>query len=238
MKLKTLISTLPFLAILCTPQEGYAGILIDKIYHPYVNPMEQELEWRGIFQDHQPSTPDNAQLHRFAYGRSLSDRVFAEAYLVASKSSDTSFDIEAYELEFVWQLTEAGEFWADWGMLFEVEKEANLDKWEFTTGVLMEKERGRWSGTVNLFMLNKWGSDSTDNFEERLSLQARYRYSRGFEPAVEFYSGEDTVGLGPACQGQIKLDGNKKLNWEAGLIFGLGSSSPNQILRFLLDLEF
>ncbi len=238
MKLKILNYTLSLMAILCTIQESYAGSVIDKIYHPYVNPLEQEVEWRGIFQDHQPLTPDNVQLHRFAYGRALSDRVFTEVYLVAHKASNHSLEIQAYELEFVWQLTEPGEFWADWGMLFEVEKEANLDKWEFTTGVLMEKERGQWSGTANLFLLNKWGSDSTDSFESRLSLQARYRYSRGFEPAVEFYSGQDTLGLGPACKGQIKLDGNKKFNWEAGLIFGLDSSSPNRTLRFLLDLEF
>jgi len=107
------------------------GFVIDKIYHPYVQPLEQELEWRTIYQDEQISTPDDLWLYQLAYGRSLNDHWFAELYLVGEKSAVQSFEIEAYELEAKWQLTEQGEFWADWGVLFELEKEANQDVWEF-----------------------------------------------------------------------------------------------------------
>ena len=90
-----------------------AGIVVDKIYHPYVQPLEQELEWRTIHQDRQPSAANNIWHHQLAYGRSLNDRWFLEAYLIGEKSDEQSFDIEAYELEAKWQLTEQGEFWAD-----------------------------------------------------------------------------------------------------------------------------
>lgn len=214
------------------------GIVIDKIYHPYVQPLEQELEWRMIYQDEQASVADNIWLYQLAYGRSFSDRWFAEVYLVGKESDEYSFDIVAYELEAKWQLTEQGEFWADWGMLFELEKEANEDIWEFATAILVEKEWGKWSGTANFYVINEWGSDIKNELETKLGLQARYRYSRLFEPAIEFYSGQDTRGLGPAFLGQLSMGDGKRLRWEFGAIFGMDSKSPNRTLRFLLEFEF
>jgi len=58
------------------------GVVVDKIYHPYVIAFEKELEWRMIYQDQQPGMADNFQMHQIAFG------------------------------------------WADWGLLFELEKEA------------------------------------------------------------------------------------------------------------------
>ena len=226
------------IAVLCSGQSFADGVVIDKIYHPYVQPLEQELEWRTIYQDEQPGAADNIWLYQLAYGRSLNDRWFAEVYVVGEKSDDADFDIEAYELEAKWQLTEQGEFWADWGMLFELEKEANEDIWEFATAILVEKEWGKWSGAANFYVLNEWGSDIADELETKLNLQARYRYSRVFEPAIEFYSGQNTLGLGPAFLGQASMGNGKRLKWEAGAIFGLDSDSPNRTLRFLLEFEF
>lgn len=214
------------------------GAVIDKIYHPYVQPLEQEIEWRAIHQDEQPGMSDNTQLHRFAYGRSLNDRWFAEIYLIGEKSDDESFKLEAYEVEAKWQLTEQGEFWADWGALFELEKEHEEDAWEFAAGLLTEKEWGKWSTAANLFLTYEWGSGIEDEFESSLGLQARYRYSRAIEPAIEFYQGEDTQAIGPALLGQINLGIKRQIKWEAGAIFGLDNDSPNRTLRFLLEFEF
>ena len=197
--------------VLCSGQSLADGIVIDKVYHPYVQPLEQELEWRMIYQDEQPSAEDNLWVYQLAYGRSLNDRWFVEAYLVGEKSDEESFGIEAYELEAKWQLTEQGEFWADFGLLFELEKEANEDVWEFGTALLLEKEWGKWSAAANFWVLNEWGSDINDELETSLNLQARYRYSQAFEPAIEFYSGQNTRGLGPAFMGQVKMGNRQRL---------------------------
>jgi len=214
------------------------GVVIDKIYHPYVQPLEQEFEWRATLQDHQPGVPDNLAVYRFAYARSLGEKWFGEVYLVGHRSDESGFDIEAYEVEALRQLTEQGEHWADWGVVFELEKERGLDAWEFAAGLLAEKEWGRWSGTANLFAIQEWGSDVEDELETRLGLQARYRYSRAFEPALEIYSGEDTRGIGPVALGLVRLGGKRQLRWEAGAIFGVDSQSPDTTLRFLLEFEF
>ncbi|HKJ18269.1 MAG TPA: hypothetical protein VJ984_13025 [Xanthomonadales bacterium] len=214
------------------------GVVIDKIYHPYVQPLERELEWRAIWQNQQPGRPDDLQLYQLAYGQAIGDRWFAEVYLIGENSSEGSFEVEAYEFELQRQLTEQGEFWADWGLLLELEKERDLDAWEFSTGLLVEKEWGRWSGTANLFLAYEWGDEIADETETKLNLQFRYRHSRSLEPALEFYSGEDTTGIGPAIMGRVPLGGRKQLGWEAGAIFGIDSDSPDTTLRFLLEFEF
>ena len=214
------------------------GAVINKIYHPYVQPLEQEIEFRAVLQDDQPDRDDHIQSYQIAYGRSLSDRLFAEVYLIGQRSDNESFQVEAYELEALWQLTEQGEFSADWGLLFELEKEKELNIWEFSTGLLAEKERGKWSATANLIVTYEWGRDIDNELESSLGLQLRYRHSSAIEPGIEFYGGENTRALGPVLLGQINLDGKRKLKWELGAIFGLDSDSPNHTLRLLTEFEF
>ena len=214
------------------------GMIIDKIYHPYVQPLEREIELRASLQDQQTGWPDDMQTYRLAYGMSLGQKWFTELYLVGNNSDEDSFDVRGYELEAQRQLTEQGEYWADWGVVFELEKEDDPQSWEFSTGLLVEKEWGKWSGTANLFVMYEWGSRITDETETRMGLQARYRRSPAFEPAIEFYAGEDTRGIGPAALGQIPLGAKQQLKWEAGAIFGIDSGSPDTTLRFLLEYEF
>jgi hypothetical protein len=214
------------------------GLVIDKIYHPYVQPLEQELEWRASLQDRQPGQPDDLGLYRLAYGRAFGERWFGEVYVVGERSDAQDFEVSGYELEALRQLTEQGEYWADFGLLFELEKQDGLDIWEFSTGLLAEKEWGKWSGTANLFVAQEWGDDIDDELETALGLQARYRYSPALEPALELYKGDGTFALGPAMLGDIKLQGRQKLHWEAGTIFGLDTVSPNLTWRLLLEFEF
>ncbi len=220
-----------FLATLLLPSMTFAdGSTIDKVYHPYVQALEHEIEWRMI-------TADGDQKHRLGLGKSLSDRLFIEGYLIA-KDENNNFKLDAFELEAKWQLTEQGEYAADWGIIVELEKERDDDQWEFATGLLAEKEWGRWIGTANIWAIYEWGDHIKNELESALALQARYRYSRFFEPAVEFYAGEDTLGLGPSLLGDIRIGTGKKLHWETAVIFGLDSEKTDTTWRFLTEFEF
>lgn len=220
-----------FLMVLLLPNITLAdGNAIDKVYHPYVQALEHEVEWRMI-------TADGDQKHRFGFGQSLSDRLFIEGYLIA-KDENNHFKLEAYEIEAKWQLTEQGEYFADWGVIVELEKEHHKEQWEFATGLLAEKEWGRWIGTANLWAIYEWGEHIKNELESALALQMRYRYSRYFEPALEFYSGENTLALGPAISGDIRISQGKKLHWETGVILGLDSETADTTWRFLTEFEF
>lgn len=214
------------------------GAVINKTYHPYVDALENEIEYRAIFQDRSNVVSNPAQLHSLSLGTSLGESYFGEIYLIGAKTRNGGFDVESAELEFKWQLTEQGEYAADWGLLFEYENELDADIEEFALGILTEREFGRWSGTANLFLIQEWGNDIEDEFETALTLQARYRYARAFEPAIELYAGENTRAIGPVFGGSFNVGIRKSVTWESGLIFGLDSKTPNQTYRFLLEFEF
>ncbi len=204
---------------------------IDKVYHPYVQPLEREIEYRVI-------SADDEIAYRFGIGKSFSDRLFLELYLTGSNKERDDVDIDSYEIEAKWQLTEQGEYFADWGIIVELEKQRNAAAWEISTGLLVEKEWGRWIGAANLWAIYECGDRPDDELESALALQARYRYSRFFEPALEFYSGEQTRGLGPVALGDIRFGKGRKLKWEIGAIIGLDSKTPDTTWRFLTEFEF
>ena len=211
------------------------GVVVDKVYHPYVLPNEREVEWR-LF-SHRES--DNNKLaQRFAYGQSLTDNIMLELYLVGEREINDDFSLTSYEIEARWMLTEQGEYWADWGLLFEIEKEQKKKNWEVTSGILIEKEYGRTSFTLNAFIIYEWGKTIVSEFETEVRLQYRYRYLEQLQPAIELYSGENYLGIGPAFMGIQRFDGQKQLKWEVGLITGIDSRSKGHILRLAVEYEF
>lgn len=225
--------------LLCATGAAMAdGSTIDKIYHPYVQPQEREIELRTVIENNANSPAGDQRTLRLGYGQSFTDRWFGEVYLIGSANDEDSFHLSAFEIEALWQLTEQGEFFADWGMLFELEKEKNNNAAETLAAVLVEKEWGRWTGTANIYGIYEFGSDVDNEFETALGLQARYRRSRHFEPAIELYKGEDTFGIGPVLLGSHPLGSGRQLRWEAGLIFGADSDTPDQVFRGLLEYEF
>jgi len=226
-----------FLSIsLVTSSIVYAdGVVVDKVYHPYVLPNEREVEWR-LF-SHRESN-NNKLAQRLAYGQSVSENLMLEFYLVGERYSNNDFDLVSYELEARWMLTEQGEYWADWGLLFEVEKETEQKNWEVTSGIIVEKEFGRTSLTLNAFVIYEWGKTLKSELETEFRLKYRYRYIEQFQPAIELYLGEDYLGIGPAFMGLQRFNAQKQLKWEVGFITGMDSRSKGHVLRVAVEYEF
>lgn len=214
------------------------GLVIDKVYHPYVDALETELEMRHLVQDPQPGRNNPAQVYQMSLGKALTDAVFAEVYVHAAKDRNGGWQADAWEVEVKWQLSEQGEYWADYGLLFEYEDERQVDAREFTVGFLAEKEFGSFSTAANFMVIREWGEDILSEYETALAMQTRYRFRESFEPGIEFYAGEDTLGLGPVLQGTWRTGVRRSLHWEAGLILGLDDKTPDQTWRFLLEYEF
>ncbi len=214
------------------------GVGVDKVYHPYVQPLERELEYRSVWIESGDQPADGLQYHRLGFAKSLNDRWTAELYLIGSRQSGGSLSLEAYEAEAKWQLTEQGEFAVDWGMLFELEVNKDENIREYATTLLAEKEFGRWVGALNLAVVYEWGDDISNEWESTLAGQFRYRYSRSFEPALEVYSSDFFKGVGPVALGTVPFAGRRQLRWEAGVIFGADNDSPDQAFRLLLEYEF
>jgi len=173
-----LVTTLK-LAVTASPVMADGGG-IDKIYHPYVQPLEREFELRSSIEEGSNSLSDDRQTWRLGYGQSFNEHWFGEAYLIAEKNSTDHLSATGYELETLWQLTEQGEYPVDAGLLFEFEKNDDPDVTELASTLLLEKEWGRWAGTANLRAIYEYGSAVKNEPESAAALQLRYRYAMEF----------------------------------------------------------
>lgn len=210
---------------------------VDKVYHPYVLPFEREFEYR--FTSRQTDN-GNVLNQRIAYGQALSERLSLEAYIVAERDQTDDFRVSAYEAELRWMITDQGQYWVDWGALFEIERRTVDNIWEVRAGLLNEKEFGRFSLTTNFLLEYETGALIEDEVESEFRLQYRYRYLPQVQPAVEFYAAEGFAGLGPAFVGLHRFDGQKQLKWEFAFITAIESDDvgKDHSLRFAIEYEF
>lgn len=209
---------------------------IGRVYHPYVEQGERELEYGATLRD---VGGDNILLNRAGLGYAWSDKLFTEVYLLTEAITHEGEQIRGYEAEVKWQLTEQGEYWADWGLLLELGGAREIDRREVALGILWEKELGsRWVAAANAFVEYEYGEDLVDEVETALRGQFRYRYSAAFEPALEIYLDDQDWAAGPALMGIQKLGGRQQLRWELGLMFGLDGETPDASLRAGVEFEF
>jgi hypothetical protein len=213
------------------------GLVVDKVYHPYVTAGEQSVEWRLLSSE---TSHQNRLGQRLGYGFSLADNMTLESYLIAERNQNQDFELQAFETELRWMLTEQGQYWADWGLLFEVElADRNGGRnYEVTSGVMFEKEFDKTSLTVNAFIVQEWGQTVPTEIEFELRGQYRYRFRPEIQPAIELYTGENFVGIGPAIIGLKRFDGKKQLKWEVGFISEIAHDGKDHSLRLALEFEF
>jgi len=236
--LKRMVACLPLLALLLAGSNRLvADAEIGRIYDPYVAPMEREIEWRSNISNAQDSDVLKDQKYWLGMGRSISDRWFTEGYLIAAKNNGQRLDVQGFELEAKRQLTEQGEYWADWGMQYEVERKTSENIWEVAVTGLMEKEIGATSVTTNLSAVYEFGGGIKNEFETAASLQWRWRYTEKLEPAIEAYLGENLAAAGPVGMGLFRI-GREKLRWELGVLFAVDSVTPDTTCRLLLEYEY
>jgi len=214
------------------------GLGIGKVYHPYVQQLESEVELQTIYQKDNNDKLDGNQTHKLGVGKSFSDTLFGEIYMLADKSSGEAVDFSGYEAELKMQLTEQGEYGSDWGLLFELERNISQQVWSYSTTLIMLHEWARWVGTLNADVEVEWGSGLDDEVETALAGQIRFRYTRSLEPGFELFAAQDTNAVGPVLMGQIRHGGANRTLWQTALAFGLNSKTPDVTMRVNLEFEF
>ncbi|MDP5144497.1 hypothetical protein [Rheinheimera baltica] len=214
------------------------GRVVDKVYHPYVQPLEREFEYRALYQRQTDHPNNNAMAQKLGYGFSIADNMAVSLYLLAERVMPDDYTVSSYEAELRWMLTEQGQYSWDWGLLFELEHHQQTDNNEFTTGLLVEKEFENTSVTVNTFLVYEWGASIKNELETELRLQYRYRYLPALQPSIEVYAGEGYKGAGPGFMGVHKFSPTRQLKWEAAVVFALDNDTIDRTVRFALKYEF
>lgn len=211
------------------------GSSIKKVYEPYVQPLEKELEYQVLIERDNVEFGEQRSKHKLGFGASFTDSWFTELSVVYSDTP--SFDLEAYELEMRFQLTEQGEYASDWGLMLEVEKENSQDAWEVALGVLNVYEWQRWQLTSNLFLGVEGRAGVNNEVESAAAMQLKYRHSSVFEPGLEVFVSEDTKAVGLVFMGSVKVSTTDKLFWQLGALVGMNATTPDTTIKFLLEYE-
>ncbi len=222
--------------LMFTPRYVFAdGIVVDKVYHPYVIANEKEFEWRLMSSQ---TDTINRLAQQFGLGYSIAENVAMEFYIIGERNELGDFTASAFELEARWMLTEQGQYAFDWGAIFELERNTSVNSIEASAGLAVEKEFEKTSLTINWFLIYEQGSQIDSEFETEFRVKYRYRYIPEIQPAIELYSGEDYFGIGPAIMGVHRIEGQRQIKWEAGFITELSNKGKDHTLRLSVEYEF
>ncbi|MCC7305315.1 MAG: FTR1 family protein [Alphaproteobacteria bacterium] len=216
-----------------------------KVYSPYVEKGELELEWRGgLTHDDDDDEADGAWEQKLGIGYGFTERLFLEVYGEVEKENEESAEFTAAELEAKVQLTDPGEYWLDVGLLGEYKYNTADGADKIEGQLLLAKDVGSFMHLANLVLEREVGDDSEDETEGGISWSSRYRYNEAFEPGLEIYSefgelsdmGEfDDQGhsLGPVVYGKVG-----SFKYDVGYLIGLSDSAPDGTFKAILEYEW
>ena len=217
-----------------------------KVYAPYVEKGELELEYRGGYDIDEDSDKDGSWKQKVGIGYGVTNNWFTEVYGEFKKSgvSGSDADLTAIEWENRFLLTEPGQYWADFGLLTEIKYNTTggADKAELKG--LIAKDTGDFTHLANVILEREFGEDSSDETEAGLAWSSRYRYKPSFEPGFEIHSGfgslsdgssfnEEKHLLGPVAYGKIG-----SFKYDAGVLFGASDAAPDATVKVLLEYEW
>lgn len=223
-----------------------------KVYYPYVEYHELEIEYRPSVTFDGDDAKDNEQKHLLGVGYGVTEWWFTELYAEWEREAGPgeSTEFEAFEWENRFQVTNPGEYWADFGLLVEYERTDSPhspDKIEL--GLLFAKELGKFSAAYNLVFERQVGGGASSDVEFGHAFQLKYRLDPAFEPGVEVFGEfgaiDDIPGfdeqkhyVGPIATGVLPLgDSGLKLKYNAGYLFGVSDEAADGVFKAIVELE-
>ncbi|MEQ1752544.1 MAG: FTR1 family protein [Micropepsaceae bacterium] len=230
--------------------EAKAGF---KVYTPYVDYHELEIEYRPSVTIDGDATKDNGQTQLLGIGYGVNQWWFTEVYAEWEREpgAGESTSFESFEWENRFQLTNPGENWADAGLLVEFERTdsgSSPDKLE--VGLLLAKDFGKFGAAWNLVVEREVGTNASDDIALAQAFQLKYRADPAFEPGIEFYNEFGAIDdmpdfdqqehfVGPVAEGKFLLDDKgTKLKYNVCYLFGLTDGAPDGVAKAVIELEF
>lgn len=236
------------LFMLMSPSRAHAGY---KVYYPTVEKDETEIELRAHMTFDRDRNLNNEQEYKLGIGHGFTDWWFSEIYGEIVRAPGASeYEVEAYEWENLFRLTEPGQYMVDSGVIVEYSRareSGSPDKWELTP--ILQKQFGRQLATLNLTFERETGANASNEWELEYAWQLKWLGRPALEYGVEGYGhvGEATHwdpadsqqhNLGPAVFGKLRSDSRTALRYKAAMLFGMTESTPAVTLAGLLEYEF
>jgi hypothetical protein len=243
---------------LLAPLEARADFHIRSPYE--IDFGELEIEHNGAASFDRNPDKSGAQSYTIEFGTGLTRWWHSEIELGFNR--DPGFNqptlADAIVTENTFQLTEPGQYFADFGFYVEYGQSLTSGRHagpnELTFGPLIAKDIGRTTTTVNLFLTRELGpNQDTQGLDFSWAAQTRWNLWAPLSPAVEIYGDSGVVGrsprlsqqqlrVGPVGIGALSLHqlglGNAgRIKYEVGWLFGATEATAQGTLRWRLELE-
>lgn len=244
-----LLCSISLLIIALAPLPAYA---VNKLYSPYVEQGELELEYFGSRSVDGQAAKDDAQKQQFAIGYGVTNYWLTEIYAKYKKAPQENLAFDSWEWENIFQLTERGEYWLDVGasLAYEYTPQSNSAD-AIEARLLLAKDIEDTSHVLNIKLEKQVGAGPKDGLEGALIWSSRYNYSPMFQPGFEINSdfGElERTGpfkdqehhIGPAAYGKIPLnftDRADALKYRIGYLFGISDAASQGEAVFQVEYE-
>jgi len=213
------------------------------VYSPHVVATQSEIELRGYQYDDSRADYHGGSAAELSLAHTFNSWWKAELYVAKyQKAPGEGEHLLGYEFENTFQLTSAGEYWADFGFLAAYEhntRPGEPDTAEF--GPLIEKTVGRYTHTVNLIWEKQLGTGAAGKYEFRYAYQGTYTLSSAFRPGIEAYGrpSDHAYQAGPVIAGDWRMPGTmSEFEYRLGVVFGINARAPHRTWLAQLEYEF
>jgi len=211
----------------------------DKVYRPVVDYGEVETELRGGYIKDEDPALNTAQAYVLDMGYGVTPWWFTEVVIETEKNPNDAFEVEEIEWENIFQLSEPGEYFLDYGMFAELKMPLeNGLPYAVEVGPMFQKELGPTVNTLNVLAEREFGDNALKETEIGYRLQSRWHSGTPVEFGVQAFGEENAHLLGPALFGQARFGENNKLKWDAAALAGLTGDAEDFRLRWQLEFEF
>ncbi len=209
---------------------------------PYVNKGEAAVEWKGGYEiDGDEKDAWESEVST-AYGvTDFWETEIGGEFEDAGRGEDLEFTSLVWENKF--QLAPKGVFFIDPGLKVEYAKNLQGEADEIQAKLLLAKQIASFSNIANLGVARELGEDSGDDFGYSLSYALIQNYSDNFQFGAEWYSDfgdfsddfeDQGHQVGPVVYGDL-FGG---LSYQAGVLFGVTDSSPDALVKTVVEYEF
>ena len=221
-----------------------------KVYTPTVEYGETEIELLGGVYDDNREEVDGERAGKIAIGHGMTTWWKSEVEFEWEKEPAEDVGTHYTEVEWVnvFQLSEPGEYFMDFGLFTEVVfPDEHEEATKLEIGPMFQKEIGSTVNNLNLIWVRDFGSKADHNTEFEYTWQSRFKGNPMLEFGVqgmgELGDWDDTTPghdqehkLGPAIFGEFK-SGEHKFKYDAAILAGVTDDTPDTTFRFQVEYE-
>lgn len=212
------------------------------VYSPYVTEGQSEVEFRAHQQFDGDTALNGERAYVISVAHAFTDWWHPEIYLGGyEREPGGPNQLQGYEFENIFQLTDQGRYWADLGFIasYEYNTQPGVPGvLEF--GPLFEKHDGRIMQRLNFIWEKEVGAGASRMYAFRATYATSYSITPGIAPGLEAYyrPADDSRQLGPALYGEITSARGNEFEYSFAYLLGLNRGAPDRVLAVRLEYEF